>query len=264
MDFSTAEKSIFLFLNDRRFSRLRFFGGEPLMNKELVLMSLEVLKRERWSGVADMTTNGDFLDQDFMSAVSDFESFDLIFSYRPGVRPVSLGIAAGYARSRINFMLIAKGFSSASAMADLRFLIDKGFADFNILPTFYVNWDAHALAELKVFFAEASDLFFGSKSLKLRNLDVFLPEPLFARDFVVDVDGEVYLGNAFLDKNIYPLRHSFSIANINKCSSIKELSSGPFGVDYQRLITMSYGSDVMTSTVSVDRLLSAFCRGEYV
>lgn len=262
MSFEIAERAVFLFLEGSKAggnSRIRFFGGEPLLNFSVIVKTIEFAARKREKVIFDLTTNGRLLNDKVLGQIKKYSNLELILSSDPGCA-ISGGMLKKISRLpkvSVNFNLWPQSLKKASKT--LEFFIAGGFERFNFLPAFYDKWTEKELLGLKECFDSLAGIVKKSKGVQVKNLAVNSPWPLFNMSLTVDCNGDIYAGNFFLDKRMKFLKNEMRLGNILEVNSLKSVDL-PIKLDFKKLLEMSFNKAVLASTGKVDRALTDFCQ----
>jgi uncharacterized protein len=268
MNFKTAQRAISLFLNTQKNSRnqekvlIRFFGGEPLLNFEIVKKTISYIKKKNYQKINfDLTTNGSLLNGKILDFFRSERNFELIISTNqnpPFSNKKIIKKILEVPKVTINFNL--SPFTVKSAPKNFRILINLGFWRFNFLPAYYVLWKKEELFQLKKNLEEIFKIIIRlPKKIYVKNLKINSPVPLFNIAPTIDTQGDVYLGNFVLDKRFHFFKKELKIGNIFEVNSWEDLFDLPFNYDFQGLIKRVFPSKILYDTFLVDKILNEFC-----
>jgi MoaA/NifB/PqqE/SkfB family radical SAM enzyme len=268
MNFKIAQRAISLFLNFQKNSQkqekvlIRFFGGEPLLNFEIVKKTVDYIKKKKYQKINfDLTTNGSLLNRKILDFFRLEKNFELIISTNqsfPFLNKKILKKILEIPKTTINFNLSPSTVTLASK--NFRMLVNLGFRRFNFLPTYYIFWKKEKLFQLKKNLEEISKIIFSlPKKIYVKNLKINSPIPLFNIAPTIDTQGDVYLGNFILDKRFHFLKKELKIGNIFEINCWEDLFDLPFNYDFQELIKRVFPRKILHNTFLVDKILTDFC-----
>lgn len=260
MNFEIAGRAVSLFLEGKKSgARIRFFGGEPILNFPVIVKTIEFAKKRQKGIVFDLTTNGRLLSGKILEKIKKQSGLELILSSGSGraIEPALLKKISRLPDVSVNLNLWPGDLKKAPET--LEFFIASGFERFNFLPAFYIKWNGRQLAELKKCFDSLAEIIKETKGIQVKNLAVNSPWPLFNAALTVDCNGDVYAGNFFLDKRMEFLKNEMRLGNISGMNSLKSAEM-PFELNFKKLLEMSFEEDTLESTARADRELTRFCR----
>lgn len=204
--------------------RVRFFGGEPLLNFGLVRKAALEAERAGAGLSMNLTTNGTLLDDETIGFFEERSDFDLIVSL-DGPRETHCSERRGdgdifgwtelYAKrlSLMKNVIVNKVVSPGNVsrlLDDFAFIRKLGFSRINVLPAYYVHWPREALIALNERLEKLARLIRMMERdgfpVSIRNLELSGELPLFNTGMVVDTDGGVYAANHIMYGELRRLR----------------------------------------------------------
>lgn len=228
-------------------SRVKLFGGEPLLRPDLVARALGRLP----PGTAvELPTHGRGLPA--VAAVLALRPEVEVFVSRPHPAAASLpGVVHNF--------LIPPGEAPAMTARRLALARRLGYARFNFLPAYFVRWTpaqlrglGAAFAALRLVLARWSA---AGRPVEVVNLGRRGATPLYNDGLVVDTDGEVYSSNLILAEAVRPHRRRLRLGDALDPGG---LAARP-AADAASVLSDSFPPDVLASTRAVDDALTVFC-----
>jgi len=262
MSVSSARRAVFLFLknNKNKQLKIRFFGGEPLLRFELIKNIINYSQEKYKNLLFDLTTNGILINKDIIKYIAQKKRMELILSCNNEQVLISKKkyFLLHELKPIINFMLTPENVDKSLGV--LRKMLKYGFQSYNFLPAYYTNWTNDQIVSLHVFFKRALEEFSGYKSIRIKNLEIITPIPLFSTSLCIDCSGDIYRGNMFMDINLSKIKNRFYLGNIQEVESFESLDKDNKTIDYQGLLMQCYGDKLIKVTALVDRELTLFCQ----
>lgn len=278
----TAESGVDLLLHDK-IRELRFFGGEPLLEFELLKT---IIERVQQSGKAPerllfrITTNATLLDDDKLAFIESNPGIQLVLSIDGSEeshigqrRPHAGNRKSGFDRfekyiARITALkrpvivnMVVCPQNVISMVENFTFLIRRGLRRVNILPAFYVEWSEEQILELRSGFkklaALVDKLWSDGFNLEIENLHVNVEKPLLSGGLLLDCDGSVYMGDIAMLFEPGESRRRFSLGNIERLRDLAALTESFSPVD-EKALSRRFSDAALTSTKRVDAELSRF------
>jgi sulfatase maturation enzyme AslB (radical SAM superfamily) len=201
--------------------KVRFFGGEPLLNMGLVRA---VLRASDSLGAAagrisfDLSTNGTLLDDETTALFASRDDFEMIVSmdgepethcserhgddfawvkrlaaYIPRMRNIS-----------VNKVITPKNVGGL--LGDFAFILKLGLTSINLLPAYYMPWPEGALSLLDAELGRVARLVRKLKrdgrNIRIKNIELRGNIPLFNSAMVVDTDGRIYSANHIMYRSL--------------------------------------------------------------
>lgn len=193
--------------------RVKFFGGEPLLNWAVVRSAVEAGRRE-WArrGVRyELATNGSFLDDGKRRFLSAHPEVEVTVSFPvPGGEPVP---GAWYT------MVLERATPPSAPVRLLARLLREGYRRFNVLPAYFLPWSRTQLEDLERALEGLRLSFEGLWSAgvgaRIRNLEVWSPVPLFNAALTADVDGSFYASNIVQARGLEAARPALYLGRVD-------------------------------------------------
>ncbi|MDP3541830.1 MAG: radical SAM protein [Elusimicrobiota bacterium] len=228
-------------------SRVKLFGGEPLLRPDLVARALGRLP----PGTAvELPTHGKGLPavESLLARRPEVE----VFVSRPDPWAARL-------RGVVHNFLIPPGEAPAATARRLAQARLLGYARFNFLPAYFVSWSpaqveglAAAFAGLRLVLGRWAD---AGRPVEVVNLSRLGSTPLYNDGLVVDTDGEVYSSNLVLAEAVRPHRRRL---RLGEALDPGGLAARP-AADAQAVLSESYPPEILSSMRAVDDALTVFC-----
>lgn len=210
MDWPTAEAAVAGYLSalpDGAAPIVKFFGGEPLLNFDLIRRLVESSKGMRF----ELATNGSFLDDDKKAFFREHPEVDVTVSQEP---EKGSGLPDAWYT-----MVLAQDCEPRLALGKVKELLDLGYRRFNVLPAYYVPWTPAELDRLSTTLQALARFFNGLRSLgrpvRIKNQEVVGPVPLYNDALTADVDGAIYASNMVQSEGMEPYRESLRLGRVD-------------------------------------------------
>ncbi|MBX3128462.1 MAG: radical SAM protein [Polyangiaceae bacterium] len=261
---------------------VKLFGGEPLLEPEVVRAVFEAARREPRIGRVYLSTNGLGLDSEWLAYLAGHDKAVLTLSLdgRPGdhrrLRRALPNVGDAYehvlgllpellAMPRLVVTQTIAPSTAASADQNFAHLLGLGFRRFNFLPGYYLPWRDEQLRALRQGFeaiaSRIAERWQQGRFTYVRNLFTWAPTPFFNTGVVVDSDGSIHPNNLGLASALDELLPRSRSGSLDDPPTLDELERKARDVD--AWLQEKLPADVMRSTVAVDAELSRFCRGLY-
>lgn len=262
MNFEIAGRAVSLFLEggkDRNNLRIRFFGGEPILNFPVVEKTIKFVNKRQKKVVFDITTNGHLLNEKILRKIKKQLNLELILSSDSSckIEPFLLKKIAQLPNVSININLWPQDLKKVPKT--LGFFMVNGFKSFNFLPAFYTKWTENQLRGMKDCLDLLVKIIKKSEGIQVKNLTTNSLLPLFNTALTVDCNGDLYVGNFFLDKRLEFLKNEMKVGNINSLNSLKSVEL-PIQFDFKKILEMFFDKEILESTNKVNRALTNFCQ----
>ncbi len=279
----TAERGLDVLLHPR-LRELRFFGGEPLLEFELIKILVERVQQSGHAGehlLFRITTNGVLLDDEKLDFIEAHRNIQLVLSI-DGAEKSHAGQRKSDAFSEKNslewFGKIAARIAAlkrpvvanmvvcpqnvADMVENFAFIAKHGLRRVNILPAFYVEWSEDEISELRNGFRKTAALidrlWSSGFSVEIENLHVNVEKPLFSGGLLLDCDGYVYSGDIAMLFHPGENRRRFSIGNITDINDLSALPEPPSACVDEESLFSRFSASALASTKQVDSELSHF------
>lgn len=237
MTFETAAAAVDEFLDSAGpGARIRFFGGEPLLEYPLVSKIVDYIQTSSRANetLLDLTTNALLLDESKIAFFRETEHMELILSLDGGETVQKKHRHCSGANDSFRWLeqhgrelismpnvtinKVVSPETSATLAEDFLYIARLGFRRINLLPAYYVEWDDSAILRLRKHLDGVAKIVEIMKEqgrdLEIKNAAVAGDYPLFNSGMVVDTDGSVYDTNLTMHRLIYPNRALLSRGRI--------------------------------------------------
>jgi hypothetical protein len=258
---------------------VKLFGGEPLSRPETVRAILAEALAMPLVRFVTVSTNGLALDDGWIDLLEANPKAVLAVSLdgRPedhdASRRPSPELPDSYAHVsrllprlfRLRRLVVTQTVAptlAAGVHENFCHLAALGFVRFNILPAYYVPWTDDQLeglaAGLDRVAGEIRSRWARGEYLHLRNLFARSSTPLFNEGLAVDCDGTIHASNAGLAAGLAGILDHTRVGDLDRPPPVRLLRSRARST--RALLEGLLPADVWRSTVSADRVLTAFCR----
>lgn len=279
---------------------LSFFGGEPMLKKELIIKAIEYCKeKEKQSGKkfrSKMTTNGTMLDEKFLS-YAKLSGLEIAISYDGTAQDICRRFADGgdsgkiteeKARLLLSFMpdsyamLTLAPVAVAELYNSVKHLYDMGFRKISVTPAYgkNVSWNDGDIKKLENELLKVADfysnvfkkdirLFFGPFDSKI-NACIRGTSPkdhcqLGIRQMTVTTDGILYPCTQFIGKEAFCLGNVENGINTEKQYALSLIDNTPkecLECDLKDRCTNSCGCANILETGEMNRISPLQCTYE--
>lgn len=259
---------------------IRFFGGEPLMDFELLEYLVKFAKdRARQSGLEvsfDLTTNGLLLDADKIDFFNKNKEVNVVVSLdgdnktqnlnrnMKGAKADSYKNIYGLKDKLIDLPNVTVNMVAAPNQVKFfyeNFLhnYDLGFKKFNFLPAYFMKWKDGDLKSLIGEFTKILHFLRKHDDVAVKNMEVFSDVPFFNSGFVVDCSGDLYGTNIILSRHFMHLSGDLVEGNVLE-DDRNDLLNFDKNSDIVSLIKENIEGDILYSTFKVDKILTNFVK----
>ncbi|OGL42834.1 MAG: hypothetical protein A2042_04005 [Candidatus Schekmanbacteria bacterium GWA2_38_11] len=272
-----AEKATFLYIdyiknNILNEAKIRFFGGEPLLQWDLIKRIMERTEKESLKINFDLTTNGLLLDAEKIEFFGKHPEIELIISLDGGVSSQNLN--RNFNRKINSFENIHRHKKELSMLPNItinmviapnqvhkfyqnfKHIYELGFRRLNFLPAYFVFWPKKNLAFLKKGFSEILSFIKNNKNISVKNMDVLSETPFFNQGIVIDCNGDIYHTNIFLSRHFEKLSDGLREGNILDSKLVVLPNRESNGT--MKLIKNNIDPKLYYSTLRADSILSNF------
>ena len=231
--------------------KVKFFGGEPLLNWPVIQALIEDSRAENLGILFQISTNGMFLDNEKIQYLKTRPEVEATLSFRT---------AGGYSLPGAWFtFVLTQNQPASSVISKMRILIVEGYRRFNFLPAYFSLWNDDELSELEKTFQALTKLFYGlwdkGMDYRIKNSEVLSPIPLYNAALTVDADGAVYSSSLIESRNMDSLRGFLKIGSVKDWPKEKDARrDGRF----LRELLSRWAGPTWDSTQRVDEALSRF------
>ncbi len=261
---------------------VKLFGGEPLLEPEVVRAVFESARENPKIDRVYLSTNGLGLDREWL---------EYLGRHPKAVLTLSLdGRAADHRRLRRALPSVGDAYDhivsllpeilrtprvvvtqtlapSTAGDGDENFahLLELGFTRFNFLPGYYLPWRPEQLVELRQAFvaiaARVVKRWRGDQYTYVRNLFTWAPTPFFNSGVVVDADGSIHPSNLGLASALEDALPATRVGSLTDPPTAAALADRARQVD--AILEAALPKEIWAATLTVDRELTAFCEGLY-
>lgn len=264
----------FLEQTKNKFSRVKFFGGEPLLEKTHLKTILETFPRS--AGIPDfyVTTNAVLIDDDFMkfareknlhvtvSMDGDAMTTDANRKTKDGdgrATEVLEILRKNVDNVRVNQVVGSE--NAGNFFENFRFLYEQGVRKFNFLPEYFRLWTRPGLVALAEGFGKILRFYKAGNHFECINLENKSEIPFFNLGLVVDTDGKLYGTNLILESIFEDTKPRLCIGSVFT-GLISDIGSVDFIREYTQKvrneITTVYSQKILASMRYADDILNAF------
>jgi hypothetical protein len=265
---------------------IKLFGGEPLLEPEVVRETFEAARNNPGIRRVYLSTNGLGLDEGWLQYLTDHQKAVLTISmdgrpddhrrYRRALPklPAEQPDAYEHLMTLLPQLLetprvvvtqtIPPGGAEHTA-ANFQHLLDLGFTRFNFLPGYYLHWSKEQIAALRDGLSSIGDAvrarWARNEHTYVRNLFTWAPTPFFNTGLVVDSDRTIHPSNVGLSATLDELLGKTQVGTLDNPPSPKALESKAEQVN--RWLQEQLPERVWESTLAVDVELTRFCNRLY-
>lgn len=162
-----------------KYSVLTFYGGEPLLKKDLIYQTIEYIKSQKTKTkfYYGMTTNGILLDDDFIEYMKDNDFVNLAYSIDGKKETQDLNRITRDGKGTFDIVeknakklldtfpdLIAMAVVTKNNLANLsenvEYLIELGFKSINLQFNYTDNWQDEDLSEIKKQYEKVGEIYY--------------------------------------------------------------------------------------------------------
>ena len=302
LSFEIAKKCIYTYSQKHKNMCISFFGGEPLLNFNLMKQILEYCREvEKLSSCKithTITTNATLIDQDFIktckkhkvkvgiSIDGDEKTHNLnrVFKDKTGsFEKTHKGVEQVIKSGLKTMALPVVCLNNVKYMADnVEYLINQGFKEITLNFNYFDNWDDESIAVLKEQYSKVEKIYLKENKI-LKRISIFpidtkmvylLNEKLNCCDscnstrLCVDSDGKYYPCVQFVGKEDYSIGNYVDGENIKKRGELikQRLNSNvPCSkCAYKRLCASYCGCIRMCSTNTITEISPLVCETEKI
>ena len=223
----------------RKIEKVKFFGGEPLLEFSKLKKLVTLIKAQNPAVKFYLTTNGLLLDKEKFNWLKknkinltislDGNEFTQLKNRRGSNSYKKIIEVLGNLPSETVFNVVIAPNTAKYFYYNFRYLVEKlGIRRFNILPAYYSDWTS---LQLKVLARNLSFVlkYIKSNSLKnklfLKNFENFSDLTFFNRALVIDCDGQIYNTNAFLVSQLETHKENFRIGDVKTIKDVSDLKN---------------------------------------
>lgn len=257
MSWDVARRAVDVYLKHRAEDRdcVKFFGGEPLHNWEVVRRLIDEAP-DLWPKTKlrfELATNGAFLDDDKIAFFRAHPETEVTVSFPAPGAPRIPGVCYT--------MVLDRRTTTRQALAQMRSLLKEGYVHFNFLPAYYAVWSAEEARRLRLTFAAVAGLLGGlwerGKDVRVRNMEIAAPVPLYNSALTADTDGSLYASNVIQSEGAGEFKRPLRVGDVSGAFVGWEEFERRAGL-LPDIMARWAGPKAWRSTLLVDRLLDEF------
>ena len=256
------------------FGKVKFFGGEPLLEKAHIRRAVVDFPASAGTPGFYVTTNATLADADFMAFARE-RGMKVTFSAdgdaaATDANRVAVGGGGNAAqvletlRREADFVRVNQVVGPATAprfFANFLHLYGLGVRRFNFLPEYFRPWTKAGLAALAAGFGEILRHRRAGNDFMCVNLENASEIPFFNLGLVVDADGALYGTNLVLDAAFEKAKPRLLVGDVTS-GLVPGFGTPDFSRAYcalvQSEIAAAYPPAVLASTRRADEVLNAF------
>ncbi len=282
LDETAARRAVSLFADRYGGGDIKLFGGEPLLEPEVVRAVFDAARDEPRIRRVYLSTNGLGLDTGWLDTLRAHEKSVLTISMdgRPDdhrrLRRALPGVADSYDHvlrlmpqllqtPRVVVTQTIAPATAKHAAENFAHLLELGFSRFNFLPGYYLRWRDEQITALRAGFAAIAqrvvERWRRAEFTYVRNLFTWAPTPFFNTGVVVDADGSIHPNNLGLSSALEELLPDTRVGTLDSPPTSEQIEAKAREVN--GLLERALPPEVWQSTLSVDRELTRFCHGLY-
>ena len=235
-------------------SRIKLFGGEPLLKPGLLRQAVLLGRKLGLEGRFELGTRGALLNERMAAFLAACPEVEVVFGR-------SSAWARRLPKSSLNFV-ISPGENASRVLARMRAAVTRGFFSFNFLPVYFVPWSAGQIEGLRRAFGGLSRLirlaFASGRPLQVKNLEHVGTLPLYNDGWCVDTDGCVYASNLILVRGAAPHSGRLRLGHVGMPGRMRAFPP-PRALD--TVLRACFSPEVLEGTRRADAALSEFVHG---
>lgn len=254
-------------------SKVKFFGGEPMLQFDQITAIIEQFPQKNASFY--MTTNGSLLTEETIKKLQELHiittvSLDgtravtsenrLLVSGAPSdiqFNRILQTIGENAAFFRVNQVITPK--SAKDFWDNFIFLYEQGFRSFNFLPEYYIEWSKDALFVLSQGFKTILQQQI-THPIHLVNQENYSPTSFFNLGIVIDTDGSIYGTNLILAWRFEKYKSELKIGSIfdEKFTFPQGSNQMEYLAKIESCLQKEYSENILKSVYYINRILSNF------
>ena len=219
IDYEVKQKS--------KYSIITFYGGEPLLKKDLIKATIEYIKskKSKTKFYYGITTNGTLVDDEFIKMIKENNFVDVAYSFdgmedTQNLNRVTAEGKETFEKVSKNARKLLYNFENVTAMVvvtknnleklseNVKYLISFGFESINLLFNYLDNWEDKDLEKIKEQYNNIAEIYY-DKILKEEDIEIpLIDEKIKTYIKGYDCNEECNLGmkniNVGTDGNFYP------------------------------------------------------------
>lgn len=259
MNWYIAKKSIDLLnrLKSNDKYRIKFFGGEPLLEFDLIKKIVKYNKNSNKIFRYELTTNGILLTErkiEFFKK-NNFElnvSIDGDKETQISERGDKAWMVFNKIRKENKRYVIVNIVCSPRKVHrfydNFKFLFENGFQKFNLLPAFFNEWSDK---QISLFDRELTKIakFIKDKKIYIKNINIHKENYLFNNGYIIDYNGDIYNNDSIMVEHYRKFKRLLMLGNIKSIDSLCDVND-------RNIILPPYKSDLIN--LKLDNSLSHF------
>lgn len=283
-DVSKQEKSIseeilkqsidFFKNNNFDFKKIKFFWGEPLLEKENIKFIVDNFSQSKQKDFY-LTTNSSLVDDDFVKYSLD-NNIKLTFSidgdskntwvnrvfvsWDDASEVLTKKVKKYSSSIRVNQVITSE--NSKYFFENFKFIYDLWIRKFNFLPAFYTQWSKEGLTNLREWFEKIKNFYYDWNDFELINLENYSETSFFNFWIIIDTDGGIYWTNLIMYDKFKKYKNKLKIWDVFKWIDL-DFSSKESREFYMnsiwKILEKEYNFSVLKSVKFVDLILNHFC-----
>lgn len=277
-----ARRAVSLFVNRYGGGDIKLFGGEPLLEEEVVRATFEAARDNPGVRRIYLSTNGLRLTEDWLAflaaqpkgiltismdgAPTDHRRFRRALPGVPDAYDHIVSLLKPLHRTpRVVVTQTVAPAAARNALDNFDHLRSLGFRRFNLLPGYYLPWRADQLEHLERGLSGIGRRFVEAwerdERLYLRNLFTWAPTPFFNTGLVVDADRSIHPSNIGLSGALDHTRTRTAVGDLDTPPTPGALAAK--AAEINPLLREVLPPGVWESTQAADAALSRLCRSLY-
>lgn len=229
-----SKKSLDLFnkLKDSK-KEIKFFGGEPLLEFNLIKKIVEYNRNLNKNVKYELTTNGIFLDKDKIDFFKK-QNFELRISI-DGNKATQIAKRGDESWKIFNELdkkdkkyiilnMVVSPSEASKFYKNFKFLFESGFRNFNLLPAFFNKWNKKEILIFNNELKRIRKFLRDNHEVYIKNKDIYKKNYLFKEGIVVDCNGDIYNTDKIMTKTYHKHKKKFKLCNIQKIKNFKKLN----------------------------------------
>lgn len=213
--------------NKKDYVVLTFYGGEPLLKKDLIYKTIDYIKskKSKTKFYFGMTTNGTLLDEEFIKYIKHNNFLNIAYSFdgkkeTQNLNRVTLNGEGTFDIVESNAKNLLKNYKNVVAMVvvtknnieelnkNIEYLIGLGFKSFNLLFDYLQDWQDEDLEVIKEQYSKVAEIYY-NKILKEEDIDISVFDEkikTYIEDLNCNEDCDLGVKNVNVgtDGNFYP------------------------------------------------------------
>lgn len=259
----------FYFKSQENPQRIKFFGGEPVMEKDILKDIIEYIRKKDQDIKIELTTNGlllkeGFLDYLFQKNVSVSVSIDgdkkTQISQRKGMTEEDYDdlmkkISPYSSETTLNTVVTPETVDNF--FENIRYLHKKGFKNFNLMPAAFIYWSEENIEKLRDQLTLISNFIQLNSDINIKNLNTNSDFILFNSGLVVDTDGSVFFANNNMVNYFQDYLEELKIGTVG-CDLFANIKKEKERNKIKEIIESKIDEKILESNRKIDRAITEF------